>query len=141
MSATFPLGPFAPHASNPVLGPRGTTWESGSVYNPAALVVEGFEGADGQEVVLLYRAHADDVVSHVGLARSRDGVTFTCDPAPVFSPVEPHEVHGVEDRASPRSTARTTSPTAPTTASGRCCASRRRPTCARGSATAWCCPS
>jgi len=97
MTATFPLGPFAPHASNPVLGPRGTTWESGSVYNPAALVVDGFEGADGQEVVLLYRAHADDVVSHVGLARSRDGVTFTCDPDPVLSPVEPHEVHGVED--------------------------------------------
>jgi predicted GH43/DUF377 family glycosyl hydrolase len=86
----FPLGPFTPYPGNPVLRPQGTTWESASVYNPAALV-------RGDEVVLLYRAHADDIVSHVGLATSRDGLHFTREPEPVLSPSEDYDRHGAED--------------------------------------------
>ncbi len=89
-AARFPLGPFTPHPGNPVLRPRGDGWESGSVYNPAAVVVD-------DRVVLLYRAHADDIVSHVGLATSEDGIHFEREPDPVLSPAEPWEVHGVED--------------------------------------------
>ncbi|GAB3412367.1 glycoside hydrolase family 130 protein [Flindersiella endophytica] len=88
--AEFPLGPFRPYDRNPILRPQGTGWESASVYNPAAVVAGG-------EVVLLYRAHADDIVSHVGLARSADGLDFEREPEPVLSPSEPYDVHGCED--------------------------------------------
>jgi beta-1,2-mannosidase len=89
-SAEFPLGPFTPHQHNPILRPQGDGWESASVYNPAAVV------ADGQ-VVLLYRAHAADIVSHVGLATSDDGIRFRRHPEPVLSPSEPYDAQGVED--------------------------------------------
>ena len=88
--AEFPLGPFTPYADNPILRPQGDTWESSSVYNPAAVVM-------GDQVVLLYRAHADDIVSHVGLATSGDGINFTRHPEPVLSPSEPYEEFGAED--------------------------------------------
>ncbi len=88
--AEFPLGPFTPHDGNPILRPQGDSWESGSVYNPAAVVKDG-------EVVLLYRAHAPDIVSHVGMATSTDGLHFTRRPEPVLSPSEPYDTHGVED--------------------------------------------
>ncbi|MEP6630570.1 MAG: glycoside hydrolase family 130 protein [Lapillicoccus sp.] len=91
----FPMGPFIPYTGNPVLTPHGDGWESGSVYNPAAVV------ADGQ-VVLLYRAHADDIVSHIGMARSDDGYAFRREPDPVISPSEDYDRFGVED---PRVTA------------------------------------
>ena len=70
--------------------PQGDGWESGSVYNPAAVVKDG-------QVVLLYRAHADDIVSHVGLATSDDGIHFERHPEPVLSPSEDYERHGCED--------------------------------------------
>lgn len=88
--ATFPLGPFTPYAGNPVLRPQGDSWESANVYNAAAVVVDG-------RVALLYRAHAADLVSHVGLAWSDDGFTFERLPEPVLSPSEPYETHGCED--------------------------------------------
>lgn len=86
----FPLGPFTPYAGNPILVPQGETWESGSVYNPAAVVV-------GDRVALLYRAHAHDLVSRVGLAWSDDGYAFTREPEPVLSPSEDYDRYGVED--------------------------------------------
>ncbi len=88
--AEFPLGPFQPHQGNPILRPRGDGWESASVYNPAALVKD-------DKVALLYRAHADDIVSHVGLATSDDGIHFDRHPEPVLSPTEPYEALGAED--------------------------------------------
>jgi beta-1,2-mannosidase len=88
--ADFPLGPFRPYAGNPIMLPQGDGWESASVYNPAALVKDG-------QVALLYRAHADDIVSHVGLATSDDGIHFDRHPEPVLSPTEPYERHGAED--------------------------------------------
>ena len=88
--AEFPLGPFTPYDGNPILRPQGDGWESGSVYNPAAVVKD-------DKVVLLYRAHADDIVSHVGLATSDDGIHFERHPEPVLSPSEDYERHGGED--------------------------------------------
>jgi predicted GH43/DUF377 family glycosyl hydrolase len=86
----FPLGPFTPYRANPILRPRGDSWESGNLYNPAAIVVD-------DRVVLLYRAHADDLVSHVGIAISEDGYTFAREDAPVLSPEHDYESHGCED--------------------------------------------
>lgn len=88
--AEFPLGPFVAHEGNPILRPQGDTWESASVYNPAAVVKDG-------KVVLLYRAHADDIISHVGLATSDDGIHFERHPEPVLSPTEDYEKFGAED--------------------------------------------
>jgi predicted GH43/DUF377 family glycosyl hydrolase len=88
--AQFPLGPFRAYEQNPILRPQGDGWESASVYNPAAVVKDG-------KVVLLYRAHADDIVSHVGLATSDDGIHFERHPEPVMSPSEDYEKHGCED--------------------------------------------
>jgi predicted GH43/DUF377 family glycosyl hydrolase len=88
--AQFPLGPFRPYEQNPILKPQGSGWESASVYNPAAVVKD-------DQVVLLYRAHADDIVSHVGLATSDDGINFERHPDPVLSPSEPYEEFGAED--------------------------------------------
>ena len=99
--AEFPLGPFTPYAENPILRPQGDGWESGSVYNPAAVVKD-------DKVVLLYRAHADDIVSHVGLATSDDGIHFERHPEPVLSPSEDYERSAARTRGSPRSTAPTT---------------------------------
>lgn len=88
--ATFPLGPFTPYAGNPVMRPRGEGWESANVYNAAATVV-------GQRVALLYRAHAADLVSHIGLAWSDDGFAFERLAEPIVSPTEDYETHGCED--------------------------------------------
>jgi beta-1,2-mannosidase len=87
---SFPLGPFEPHPSNPILRPQGDGWESSNLYNPAAIVV-------GDEVVLLYRAHGPDKVSRIGLARSSDGILFEREAEPVLVPTEPYESHGCED--------------------------------------------
>lgn len=88
--AEFPLGPFTPYEGNPILRPRGNSWESGHVYNPAAVVKD-------DQVVLLYRAHADDLVSHVGYATSGDGLAFERRPTPVLSPSEDYDRLGCED--------------------------------------------
>jgi predicted GH43/DUF377 family glycosyl hydrolase len=88
--AEFPLGPFTPYPGNPIMRPQGDTWESANVYNPAAIVKD-------DRVVLLYRAHADDIVSHVGLATSEDGIHFERHPDPVLSPTEDYEEFGCED--------------------------------------------
>jgi len=88
--AEFPLGPFAPHADNPIMRPRGDSWESGHVYNPAAIVKDN-------QVVLLYRAHGEDLISHIGLATSDDGIHFEREAEPVMSPTEDYERYGCED--------------------------------------------
>lgn len=89
-NARFPLGPFTPYEHNPIMRPQGDGWESGNLYNPAALV-------SGDEVILLYRAHGTDLISHVGMARSTDGFTFEREPEPIMSPEHDYERYGCED--------------------------------------------
>lgn len=86
----FPFGPFVPSEHNPVLRPGRHEWESANVYNPAAIVVD-------DRVALLYRAHADDIVSSLGLAFSEDGFTFSTEPEPVMVPEHDWERYGCED--------------------------------------------
>ncbi|KAA9149139.1 glycosylase [Amycolatopsis acidicola] len=90
MTATFPLGPFEPSTANPILRPRGDGWESANLYNPAAIVV-------GDRVALLYRAHAADRVSRIGLAWSDDGIRFEREDEPVLVPEHDYEKAGCED--------------------------------------------
>jgi predicted GH43/DUF377 family glycosyl hydrolase len=88
--ATFPLGPFTPSAANPILSPRGDGWESANLYNPAAIVVD-------DRVALLYRAHAADKVSRIGLAWSDDGIRFEREGEPLVVPEHDYESAGCED--------------------------------------------
>lgn len=88
--ARFPLGPFQPYRDNPILRPLGDSWESANLYNPAALVID-------EQVVLLYRAHSADIVSHIGIAFSDDGYHFERESAPILSPEYDYERFGCED--------------------------------------------
>ena len=87
---TYPLGPFTPSPANPILRPQGDGWESANLYNPAAIVV-------GEQVVLLYRAHAADRVSRIGIATSDDGIHFSREAEPVVFPEHDYESAGCED--------------------------------------------
>ncbi len=49
------------------------------------------------QVVLLYRAHAEDIVSHIGIAFSDDGFRFEREDAPILSPEHDYERYGCED--------------------------------------------
>lgn len=53
----------------PLLAPTSRWWENKAVFNPGAA-----EDADGV-IHLLYRAQGQDMISRVGYARTRDGVT------------------------------------------------------------------
>ena len=55
-------------------------WESRNVLNPTALVKDG-------NVILIYRAQDQNMVSRLGMAISEDGLSFTRQPNPVFFPV------------------------------------------------------
>ncbi|MCF7865424.1 MAG: hypothetical protein K9M11_02890 [Candidatus Pacebacteria bacterium] len=61
------------HISNPVLKPDPSIpWETEGVFNP------GVTELSSGEVALLYRAvgERDSYISHIGLAKSKDGVVF-----------------------------------------------------------------
>ncbi len=87
------LGPFHKHAANPVLSPRGETWEAKDVFNPATWT-------DGEAVWMLYRAEDRtgpgqwNGTSRIGLARSSDGIHFEREPEPVLVPTEEWELPG-----------------------------------------------
>lgn len=63
---------------NPILGPlRENWWESEAVFNPAAVVHDGW-------VHIFYRALGRDGISRVGHARSRDGIHFERSSSPAY---------------------------------------------------------
>jgi len=95
------IGPFTrPQSGNPVIAPRPESvfvdpilkkpvhWETLHTFNPAAIVRDG-------KVYVLYRAEDDSGAmeigghtSRLGLAESKDGVTFTPRADPVFFPAD-----------------------------------------------------
>jgi hypothetical protein len=95
------LGPFArPTSGNPVIAPRPKStfidpilkrpvhWEVLHTFNPAAIVRDG-------KVYVLYRAEDDSGAmeigghtSRLGLAQSKDGISFTRRADPVFYPAD-----------------------------------------------------
>jgi predicted GH43/DUF377 family glycosyl hydrolase len=76
---------------NPILGPTNREWENKLVFNPGVIQVGG-------KIHLLYRAHGEDSIAHLGYARLKnideveERLTY-----PVFSPEEWFEPNGVED--------------------------------------------
>jgi|GEM_PF-184830 len=82
---------FVKYAGNPIMGPRGTGWESYRVYNPSVIVENGI-------FHMLYRAEGGDGISgRIGYAWSTDGLSFTRLPDPVLSPSESYDIGGCED--------------------------------------------
>ncbi len=87
------MGPFTKYDGNPILTPRGDTWEAKDVFNPAAWT-------DGDSVWLLYRAEDTTGTgrwhgtSRIGLAHSADGLRFEREPDPVLAPTEDWELPG-----------------------------------------------
>jgi len=75
---------------NPILVPRGNTWESKAVFNPAAIDLDG-------SVHILYRAQSNDNTSVIGYARSKNGLTIDerLD-EPIYVPRTPHEEKRVQ---------------------------------------------
>jgi len=79
------------HSNNPILLPDPTsTWETYNVFNPAVVYHQG-------EFHMLYRAQGLDWVSRLGYAHSTDGIHFTRESKPVFSPQDDYDARGIED--------------------------------------------
>lgn len=84
---------FVRHPDNPILSAERWPYPVNTVFNAAAAVVDG-------DILLLVRAEDRTGVSHLGVARSKDGVTgWRIDPEPALLPSSDHpeEQWGVED--------------------------------------------
>jgi predicted GH43/DUF377 family glycosyl hydrolase len=78
-------------STEPIMRPRGYSWESAGVFNPAVV-------KRGEEFVMIYRAQDQNGTSRLGYATSLDGVNFNRRPNPVMEPSEVYEREGgVED--------------------------------------------
>ncbi len=85
---------FQRHPNNPIIVTRDVPYRCNTVFNAAAALVEG-------ETLLLIRIEDRRGISHLTVARSKDGIThWRFDPQPTF-PADPEhfpeELWGVED--------------------------------------------
>ena len=87
------LGPWEWCEYNPVLGPRGPSWEAQKVFDPAAIVKDG-------KLHMIYRGEAFKAkdqklaLSSLGLATSDDGLNFDRRDQPILTASEPYELPG-----------------------------------------------
>ena len=85
---------FTRHRANPIIGARDLPYPVNSVFNAGATRC-------GDETLLLMRVEDRRGLSHLTVARSRDGVNdWHIDPAPTLSPLpdtHPEELWGIED--------------------------------------------
>ena len=93
----LPLGEKQPFvdwhraSDDPIISPKGESWESAGTFNPAVVFRDG-------KFIMLYRAQDKEGTSRLGYAESKDGVHFKRRPEPVFSPETDYEKDGgVED--------------------------------------------
>jgi len=85
---------FKRHPDNPILCARDLPYPANTIYNPAAVLVDG-------ETVLLARVKDLRGLSHLTVCRSRDGYSgWRVDGSPTLAPddkVCPEELWGIED--------------------------------------------
>ncbi|KRT64262.1 MAG: glycosidase [Chloroflexi bacterium CSP1-4] len=85
---------FSRFPANPIVTVDDLPYRANSVFNPGAALVDG-------ETILLMRVEDRRGLSHLTVARSRDGLTgWTCDPEPGLRAAperHPEEVWGLED--------------------------------------------
>ena len=85
------IGTWLRASNDPIISPRGDSWESAGTFNPAVILHNG-------KLVMLYRAQDKLGTSRLGYAESADGVHFTRASQPVLSPQADYEKDGgVED--------------------------------------------
>lgn len=90
---SWQLGPFLKYDGNPILTPKGNSWEAKDLFNPAAL-------SDGETITMLYRAEDSTGIgdwngtSRIGLATSTNGIDFDRRPDPVYVPRDDFELPG-----------------------------------------------
>lgn len=78
-------------SGQPIISPRGNSWESAGTFNPAVVVRNG-------KFIMLYRAQDANGTSRLGYAESTDGIHFSRRSQPVFAPETDYEKNGgVED--------------------------------------------
>lgn len=88
------MGPWQ-KLPDPILSPAAAGFYSRNIYNMATVRC-------GDEIVMVFRGEdlaeqPAQVTGRLGLARSRDGIRFECEPEPVLVPQEWYESRGVED--------------------------------------------
>jgi predicted GH43/DUF377 family glycosyl hydrolase len=100
----LPFGAFRRASETPILSPRGASWESAGVFNPAVVSIElpflllHQTKYVPRRTVMLFRAQDAAGTSRIGYAESRDGIHFTRRAEPVLSPETDYEKDGgVED--------------------------------------------
>jgi predicted GH43/DUF377 family glycosyl hydrolase len=87
----FNFRAFRRLSDQPIISPRGETWESAGTFNPAVVLRKG-------KFVMLYRAQDRNGTSRLGYAESSDGIRFERRREPVLSPAAEYENGGgVED--------------------------------------------
>ena len=90
----LPGGLFQRSSSNPIITIRDLPYPANSVFNPAAVMFEG-------ETLLMLRVEDMRGISHLAVARSRDGIAdWRVDPEPGLRAApdrHPEEVWGLED--------------------------------------------
>jgi predicted GH43/DUF377 family glycosyl hydrolase len=85
------VSPWRRVSNDPIISPRGDSWESTGTFNPAVILHNG-------NFVMLYRAQDKLGSSRLGYAESADGIHFNRRSQPVFSPQAAYEKDGgVED--------------------------------------------
>ena len=91
VSFTPPFGKWTRLSVDPIVSPKGDTFESAGTFNPSVVKKEG-------KFVMLYRAQDRNGTSSLGYATSDDGIHFTRRPEPVMVAEAPYEKGGgVED--------------------------------------------
>jgi beta-1,2-mannobiose phosphorylase / 1,2-beta-oligomannan phosphorylase len=88
------MGPWQ-KLPDPILSPPASGFYSRNIYNMATV-------RRGEEIVMIFRGEDEaepptQVTGRLGLAHSRDGIRFECEPQPVLVPQEWYESRGVED--------------------------------------------
>ena len=91
VSFTLPFGRWTRLSAEPIMTPKGNTFESAGTFNPSVVKKDG-------KFVMLYRAQDRSGTSSLGYATSDDGIHFTRRPEPVMVSEAPYEKGGgVED--------------------------------------------
>ena len=78
------------YVNNPIMKPKDNNWECYSVFNPAAIEIDGITH-------MLYRAEGSAGLSVVGYAKSYNGVTFDRLADPIYLPRMHFEGVGVSE--------------------------------------------
>lgn len=85
---------FRRYEQNPIITAENLPYPANSVFNPGATLI-------GEETLLLMRVEDRQGISHLTVARSRDGITdWEIESQPTFTPNPeqyPEEVWGIED--------------------------------------------